>query len=72
MHLAVCPVMPAGETMDSRPRRGAVSFCPYTHTYTQAKYHQPYRSGGGVQTCIWDAGLGKLEEDIGRLEPEGW
>ena len=43
--------------------RGAVSFAPPTHI--QAKYHQPHRSGGGVQNCI-----GPLDrepgEDFGR------
>ena len=37
---------------------GRLIFRPSTHTHTQAKYHHPYRSGGGVQACIWDAGSG--------------
>ena len=45
MHLTACPVMPADKTTDSRHRGGGVSFSPSTHTHTQAKYHQPYRSG---------------------------
>ena len=73
MHLAVCPVMPAGETTESRPPRGAVSFCPSTHTHTQATYHQTYRSGGGRGASLhigrW---VGKLGKEIGRPEPEGW
>ena len=63
--------MPADETTDSRHRRGAVSFCPSTHTHTQAKYHQPYRSRGGSKPAYgtlgrengrghWSAGAGGL------------
>ena len=45
---------------------------PSKHTHTQAKYHQPHRSGGGVQTCIWDAGSGKQKRKlVGRSRRVG-
>ena len=47
---------------------GAVSFAPPTHT--QANYHQPHRSGGGVQTCIGPLDR-KPGEDFGRPSA-GW
>ena len=52
--------------------QGSVSFCPSTHTHTQAKYHQPYRSRGGGASLHMGRWVGKLGEDIGRPEPEGW
>ena len=52
--------------------QGAVSFRPSTHTHTQAKYHQPYRSRGGEQACIWDAGSGNWERTlVGRSRRVG-
>ena len=72
MHLAVCPVMPADGTTDSIHRGGASPFAPSTHTHTQAKYHHPYRSGGGGASLHMGRWVRKPEEDIGRPEPEGW
>ena len=48
MHLVACPVMPAGETTDSRPPRGAPSpFAPpHTHTPKPSTTSRIGRGGG--------------------------
>ena len=43
-------------------RRGRHILCPSTHT--QAKYHQPHRLGGGVQTCKWNAESGNQKRTL--------
>ena len=72
MHLAVSPVMPAGETTDSIPLRGAPSPLPL-HTHPHPSQVPPaVQVGGGGASLHMGRWVGKLGEDIGRPEPEGW
>ena len=48
--------VPADETTDSRPSRGAPS--PFAPPPTPKPSTTSRTGRGGVQTCIWDAGLG--------------
>ena len=72
MHLAVCPVMPADETTDSRHRRGPSPFAP-PHTPTpKPSTTSRIGRGRGVQACIWDAGSGNQKRTlVGRSRRVG-
>ena len=72
MHLAVCPVMPADETIDSRHCRGPPPFgLPHTPTPKPSTTSSIGR-GRGVQACIWDAGSGNWERTlVGRSRRVG-
>ena len=51
------------QTTDSRPSRGAPSPSP-PHTHPIQVPPAAQVGGGGVQTCIWDAGSGKQKRTL--------
>ena len=63
--------MPANESTESRPPRGAPSPLPSHPHPIQVTPAAQVRGGGGANLHMgrW---VGKLEKDIGRPEPEGW
>ena len=56
-------VIPADKTTDSRPSQGAPSPSP-PHPHPSQVPPAAQVGGGGVQTCIWDAGSGKQKRTL--------